>query len=147
MFYSIQLCPLLRHVLSVKRDDHHHLRCATCCSDGRLCNQHSACSPNISTSTVKHTTTTPTTLGPSLNGKILIRQVFYYTPANCVCGRVYCFHVALSVLMNGSVSITFCFLNILKRHGWHFIKLNKTFVCSRQILLINQKTNGAVALT
>ena len=34
-------------------------------------------------------------------------------PANCVCGRVYCFHV---VRPNKSVSVTFCFLNILKSY-------------------------------
>ena len=43
------------------------------------------------------------------------------SPANCVCGRVYCFHVVrLSERTNKrateSVSSTFCFLNILKSH-------------------------------
>ena len=38
-------------------------------------------------------------------------------PANCVCGRVYCFHVVRrSERTNENVSVTFCFLNILKGH-------------------------------
>ena len=40
--------------------------------------------------------------------------ILIISPANCVCGRVYCFHV--SVRPNESVSVTFCFLNILKNH-------------------------------
>ena len=36
-------------------------------------------------------------------------------PANCVCGRVYCFHVVRpNERTNESVSVTFCFLNILE---------------------------------
>ena len=38
-------------------------------------------------------------------------------PANCVCGRVYCFQVVRpNKRTNESVSVTFCFLNILKSH-------------------------------
>ena len=44
-------------------------------------------------------------------------------PANCVCGRVYCFHVVRpSVRPCVRPSVTFCFLNILKSNGWNFIK-------------------------
>ena len=50
----------------------------------------------------------------------------FYTPANCVCGRVYGFHVVRpSVWKSGRVSVTFCFLNILKNHWWNFIKFCK----------------------
>ena len=38
---------------------------------------------------------------------------FIIPPANCVCGRVYCFHI---VRPSESVAVTFCFLNILKSH-------------------------------
>ena len=41
----------------------------------------------------------------------ILEIIFYYTSANCVCGRVYCFHV---VRPSERVSLTFCFLNILK---------------------------------
>ena len=37
-------------------------------------------------------------------------------PANCVCGRVYCFHVVRPCVRNVFVSVTFCFFNILKNH-------------------------------
>ena len=37
---------------------------------------------------------------------------YLYPPANCVCGRVYCFNVRPT----DRVSVTFCFLNILKNH-------------------------------
>ena len=41
----------------------------------------------------------------------------YYTPANCVCGMICCFQVVRpSVRTNESVSVTFCFLNILKTY-------------------------------
>ena len=41
------------------------------------------------------------------------KLTFIIPPANCVCGWVYCFHV---VLLSVCVSVTFCFLNILKNH-------------------------------
>ena len=44
-----------------------------------------------------------------------------YTPVNCVCGWVYCFHVVHpneqpSDRPNECVSVTFCFLNNFKNH-------------------------------
>ena len=39
--------------------------------------------------------------------------VIIIPPANCVCGRVYCFHVVRPSVCG---SVTFCFLNILKNH-------------------------------
>ena len=48
-------------------------------------------------------------------------EEIFIPPANCVCGRVYCFHVVrpserTNEQTNESVSVTFCFLNILKSH-------------------------------
>ena len=44
------------------------------------------------------------------------KETGIYTPCNCVCGWVYCFHVRPSDRPTVCVSITFCFLNILKNH-------------------------------
>ena len=46
-------------------------------------------------------------------------------PANCVCGRVYCFHVVRPTDRVSVTYVTFCFLNILKNHRWNFIKFCK----------------------
>ena len=55
---------------------------------------------------------------PTLN---TLNSTLVIPPANCVCGRVYCFHVVRpSVCQNvrpsECVSVTFCFLNILENH-------------------------------
>ena len=56
----------------------------------------------------------------------LLRSAIFIPQANCVCGRVYCFHVVRkSVRPTDCVSVTFCFLNILKNHWWNFIKFCK----------------------
>ena len=49
---------------------------------------------------------------------VLSNQGANYTPTNCVCGRVYCFHVHPSgrACVCVCVSVAFCFLNILKNH-------------------------------
>ena len=52
-------------------------------------------------------------------------ETYFYTPANCVCGRVYCFHVVRPNGRPTNVSVMFCFLNILKNHLWNFIKFCK----------------------
>ena len=53
--------------------------------------------------------------------KILFLIKVIIPPANCVCGRVYCFHVVCpsvrpKVRPSARVSVTFCFLNILMNH-------------------------------
>ena len=56
---------------------------------------------------------------------------FCIPPANCVCGRVYCFHVVrMSVRPSVRPSDRPCvcnvlFLNILKNYQWNFIKFCK----------------------
>ena len=52
----------------------------------------------------------------------------FIPPANCVCGWVYCFHFVrppFRPCVCVRVSVTFCFLNILKNHRWNFIKFCK----------------------
>ena len=82
----------------------------------------------------------------SQNGRFIsgTYELLHNTPTNCICGRVYCFHVVrpsirLSERTNESVSETFCLLNILKKHLWNFIKLCENihmYKTTRQILLI-----------
>ena len=57
--------------------------------------------------------------------------VIIIPPANCVCGRVYCFHVVRpSVRPCVRPTVTFCLLNILKSNG------------SGQIIIITSKDEG-----
>ena len=51
--------------------------------------------------------------GSFSHGDISMMCFMVIPPANCVCGRVYCFHV---VSPSDRASVTFCFLNILKNH-------------------------------
>ena len=52
---------------------------------------------------------------PFLPVSMYISSLVYINipPANCVCGRVYCFHI---VRPTDRVSVTFCFLNNFKNH-------------------------------
>ena len=57
---------------------------------------------------------------------------FIIPPANFVCGGVYCFHVVRPCVRP---SVTFCFLNNLKRNCWIFIKLCKNIhICKTNTL-------------
>ena len=50
-------------------------------------------------------------------GEILEKIYLIIPPANCVCGRVYCFHVVRpNDRPTERVSVTFCFLNNFKNH-------------------------------
>ena len=48
-----------------------------------------------------------------LSAKLKKQQHLIIPPANCVCGRVYCFHF---VRPTDRVSVMFCFLNNFKNH-------------------------------
>ena len=54
---------------------------------------------------------------------------------SCLCW-VYYFHV---VRQSVRLSVTFCFLNILKSHCWNFINLCKHFIFARKILLTEKE--------
>ena len=60
----------------------------------------------------------------TMNGRL---AAYLYTPRKLCLWWVYCFHVvcpSVGVCVRACVrpSVTFCFLNILKSHGWIFIK-------------------------
>ena len=63
----------------------------------------------------------------------------YYTPRKLCLWWVYCFHVRPSV----RPSITLCFLNILKSHGWIFIKPCKhVHICKTNTLNKKVRARG-----
>ena len=62
---------------------------------------------------------------------------FIIPPANFVCGGYTVFTLSVRPSVRASVrpSVTFCFLNILKRHCWIFIKPCKhVYICKTNTL-------------
>ena len=59
-----------------------------------------------------------------LGGKELSSIAVIIPPANCVCGGYTVFTLSVHPSERPSIrpSVTFCFLNIFKSHGWNFIK-------------------------
>ena len=104
-------------------------------------NKNSTCPLLVTREIYKGRVIFPKTTFPT--GRVLWKELLVlssYTPANFVCGGVYCFQVVCACVrpcVRASVrpSVTFCFFNNLKSHCWIFIKPRKlVHICKTNTL-------------